>query len=71
MDTYSIEKKLNLLTEELKSEVMDFIDFLLLKRKSNATQKKDQFDFLWEGGLSEAGQEFSSVELQHRSTDWR
>ena len=71
MDAHSIERKLNLLTDELRREVMDFIDFLLLKKKSRDKKNQDRFDFSWEGGLSKIKDQYSSVELQHRLMDWR
>jgi hypothetical protein len=71
MDVHSIEQKLNSLTDELRREVMDFIDFLLSKKRAGTKQAQTPFDFLWEGGLSDVKDKYSSVELQHRSLDWR
>ncbi len=69
MDIQSIEYKLNTLPDELKEEVLDFIDFLISKNKHKTVATP--FDFSWEGGLSDSKEEYSSVELQHRATDWR
>ncbi len=33
METYDIESKINSLPDELKNEVVDFIDFLIMKKK--------------------------------------
>jgi len=50
---------------------MDFIDFLLVKKSANTQQNGDGFDFSWEGALSDIKDQYSSLELQHRSLDWR
>ena len=33
--------------------------------------KKKKFTFSWEGGLSELKEKFTSVELQHKVSEWR
>jgi len=65
----AIKTKLNELPENLKKEVLDFIEFLLQKHKKK--MKKKRFKFDWEGGLSELKQKYSSVELQHKALEWR
>ena len=69
MDIRSIEEKINDLPDDLKQEVLDFIDFLLIKksRKSDSAP----FDFNWEGAISEYKKAYSSVSLQHQAKDWR
>jgi len=69
MDIHLIENKLDLLPEDSKREALDFIDFLIAKRKRKAVMQ--QFDFTWEGGLANLKNMYSSVELQHKSTEWR
>ena len=69
MDIHSIEYKLNALPDELKEEVLDFIDFLISNKNHNTVATP--FDFSWEGGLSNSKEKYSSVELQHRAMDWR
>lgn len=65
-----IEVKMGQLPEDLKREVLGYVDFLLSKYKSSeATKKKFKFD--WEGGLSEIKEKFTSVELQHKTLEWR
>jgi hypothetical protein len=69
MNTRLIENKFNVLPDDLKREVLDFIDFLMAKRRHEKILS--QFDFTWEGGLTDFKDDFSSVDLQHRSMDWR
>ncbi|MCI5219446.1 MAG: DUF2281 domain-containing protein [Candidatus Electrothrix sp. LOE2] len=71
MKTSVIEYKLNALPDDLKKEVLNFIDFLLAKRKKEKTAPSRQFDFAWEGGLANLKDTYSSVELQHKATEWR
>lgn len=64
-----IQDKLETLPENLKREVLDYIDFLL--QKYDIKTKKGVFRFDWEGGLSELKDKFTSVELQHKVLEWR
>jgi len=48
---------------------MDYIDFLL--NKYEKTGKRAGFRFDWEGGLSELKNTVTSVQLQHKSSEWR
>ncbi|MBC8525554.1 MAG: DUF2281 domain-containing protein [Candidatus Cloacimonetes bacterium] len=65
----SIESKLNLLSDNLKREVLDFINFLITKKIPESIPA--QFDFTREGGLSDIKDQYSWVELQHQSMEWR
>ena len=69
METQLIQTKLDELSEELKKEVFDYIDFLLLKHYKGGKKGKLKFD--WEGGLSDLKEKYTSVELQHKATEWR
>ncbi|EFK05993.1 toxin-antitoxin system, antitoxin component, Xre family [delta proteobacterium NaphS2] len=69
MNTDLLEQKFNVLPDDLKREVLDFIDFLMTKRKKEKIQS--QFDFTWEGGLADLRDDFNSVDLQHHSMEWR
>ncbi len=69
MNTRLIEQKFNVLPDDLKREVLNFIDFLMAKRKQE--KMLGQFDFTWEGGLKEMKRNFNSVDLQHQSMEWR
>jgi len=65
-----IELKIRELPENLKREVLDYIEFLLRKYKDEKSREK-KFKFNWEGGLSELRKNFTSVELQHKALEWR
>lgn len=70
METQAIKSKLEELPEDLKIEAYDFIEFLL--QKHGATRaKKEKFKFDWEGGLSDLKKKYTSVELQHKASEWR
>jgi hypothetical protein len=65
-----IEVKLQKLPENLRREVLDYMEFLLKKYKGTKSNAK-KFRFDWEGELSEIRGEFTSVKLQHRTLEWR
>lgn len=65
-----IDIEMRELPEDLRREVLDYIEFLLRKYKGNVVKAK-KFKFDWEGGLSEMREKFTSVELQHRTLEWR
>ena len=66
-----IKSQLEELPEDLKKEVLDYIEFLILKYHKSEPVKKERFLFDWEGGLSELKDRYSSVELQHKAMEWR
>ncbi len=53
-----IEMKIRELPEDLRREVLDYMEFLLRKYKFRLKKPK-KFKFNWEGGLSEIQQKFS------------
>jgi len=66
----SIEREIQGLPEDLRRQVLDYIEFLSNKYASkHASAKKFRFD--WEGGLSKIREEFTSVEFQHKASEWR
>ena len=65
METHLIQTKL----EELKKEVFDYIDFLIMKQYKGG--KKEKFTFDWAGGLSNLKEKYTLVELQHKAMEWR
>ena len=66
----NIEMKFQELPEDLKLKVLEYIESLLnIHKKKKRNIKKFRFD--WEGGLSEIGDQFTSVELQHQALLWR
>ncbi len=64
-----IRDKIEKLPNSLKKEAFDYIEFLLYKHIK--TKHKTGFQFNWEGGLSEFKNENTSVELQHKASEWR
>jgi hypothetical protein len=70
MTTHEIEAKIQQLPENVVSEVVDFIDFLIVKYRSQETDQ-NALTFEWEGGLQQLNADFTSVELQHKAREWR
>jgi len=62
-----LQQKINNLPEDLKKEVMDFIDFLTSRKKIQRLKAKLD----WIGGLKDFKDQFTSVELQHKASEWR
>ena len=56
------------LPPDLQQEVADFVEFLLAKhvKRQRAAPKFD-----WAGSLADLRDEYTSVELQHKASDWR
>lgn len=71
MNSQLAEHKFRALPEDLKREVLNFMDFLLAKRQKEKKQHSGRFNFSWEGGLSDLKKRYNSVDLQHKSMDWR
>ena len=65
-----IEHKMRELPEDLRREVLDYVEFLLTKYRGKEIGTR-KFKFDWEGGLSEIRAKFTSVELQHKVLEWR
>jgi len=66
MDT--LENRIKALPPELQREVEDFVDFLLEKRSRKRHGKPS---FAWAGALKDLRDQYTSVELQHRISEWR
>jgi len=64
----ALEKKISMLPPELNREVEDFIEFLIEKRLK---RPKGKPKFKWAGSLKEMREQYTSVELQHKISDWR
>lgn len=60
-----IEVKMRELPEDLRRDVLDYMEILSRKYKGREAKAK-KFKFDWEGGLSEIREKFTSVELQQR-----
>ena len=73
MTASEIGNKIKELPEHLIPQVSDYVELLLNKYGSKASEgaKPNKFRFDWEGGLSELKGEYTSVELQHKASDWR
>lgn len=65
-----IERKIRELPEELRLRVLDYLEFLSEKYLKKG-KTKGGFRFDWEGGLAELKDKYTSVELQHKSLEWR
>jgi len=65
-----IEHKMQELSEDLRGEVLDHVEFLLKKYRGKEIGTR-KFKFDWEGGLSEIRTKITSVELQHKVLEWR
>lgn len=63
-----LEEIVRELPAELRVEVRDFVEFLLTKRGRSANQKLRQD---WAGALQAYKDQYTSVELQHLSLEWR
>jgi len=70
LEGYVMEKAYELfqkLPDDLKREVIDYIEFLLEKK---AKKKHGQLGFTWKGALKNMKDKYSSVELQHKALEW-
>ncbi|HLE80726.1 MAG TPA: DUF2281 domain-containing protein [Dehalococcoidia bacterium] len=68
MDT--IEERITALTPERQREVEDFVEFLLEKEKG-LRRRRSKPKFAWAGALSDLRPKYTSVELQHKVSEWR
>jgi hypothetical protein len=64
----TLEEMIQELPPELRKEVEDFVEFLLEKRKPKP-KGKPRFD--WAGALKDLRDQYTSVELQHKISEWR
>jgi hypothetical protein len=55
------------LPPEMQQEVQDFIEFLLEKQ---GRRPKGPFKLDWRGALRDLRDQYTSVELQHKITEW-
>ncbi len=65
------------LPSKAQNEIADFIEFISMKylQSGKNIKKKpvntDDFKFNWEGSLSEYKSTYSSVDMQHKASEWR
>ena len=64
----SVEERIKALPPELRKEVEEFIDSILKKRRRKSP-KKLKMD--WAGALKDLRDKYTSVELQHKISEWR
>ncbi len=64
----SLDDMVRRLPPERRTEVMDFVEFLLTKAGSKPRPK---MSCDWAGGLEEMRKEYTSLELQHQASKWR
>lgn len=64
----SLDELVKELPPDSQAEVRDFVEFLLGKTKRKSVGKLRQ---TWAGALSDFADEYTSLELQKKSLDWR
>lgn len=64
----TLEEKIRALPTELQQKVEDFMESLIRRR---AKKEKRMMKLDWRGGLKHLRDKYSSVELQHKSLEWR
>ncbi|PIU57158.1 MAG: hypothetical protein COS88_01970 [Chloroflexi bacterium CG07_land_8_20_14_0_80_51_10] len=63
-----IEERIKELPPRLQQEVEDFVEFLLEKQQKKPRGKPN---FGWAGALKDLRGQYTSVELQHKISEWR
>lgn len=63
-----LQELLEELPPNLQKEVRDFAEFLLEKSKK---KPEGAPHFQWAGALKDLCDQYTSVELQHKASDWR
>jgi len=63
-----IEERIKELPPRLQEEVEDFVEFLLEKQQKKPRGKPN---FGWAGALKDLRGQYTSVELQHKISEWR
>jgi hypothetical protein len=64
-----LREKLDSLPPQIQKEAMDYIEFLVKKYRKRS--KKGPLNLRWAGSLADLKGEFTSVELQHKASEWR
>ncbi len=64
----NVKDLIDQLPPEYQRELQDFAEFLLQRAK--AKKKKEKLKLDWRGGLKEKKDEYTSVELQHKASEW-
>ena len=66
--TPTLKEKIEALPEALQKEVERFVDTLAAEPRP---ERSSGLTFSWAGGLAHLKEEFTSVELQHKASEWR
>ena len=69
MEIEKIESKINNLPPKIQNQIIACIDFL--SKNTGPHGKKYKLKFDWEGSLSDLGKKYTSVDLQHKASEWR
>jgi hypothetical protein len=69
MNKQMISTTVELLPDAVQQEVVDYVEFLLQKYRPQPERPPFRFD--WEGGFVESYGNMTSVELQHKASEWR
>ncbi len=64
----SIDERMKNLPPELQREVEDFVEFLVERRSKKGGSKPT---FTWAGALKDLRDQYTSVQLQHKISEWR
>ncbi len=64
----TLEEKIKALSPESQQKVEDYMESLGKKR---GKKEKRMMKLDWRGGLKHLRDKYSSVELQHKSLEWR
>ncbi len=64
----SLEELVRELPPDVEQEVRDFVEFVLQRRTRKPLGSPD---FEWAGALKDMRDQYTSVELQHKLSDWR
>lgn len=64
----TLEELIKELPAELRQEAENFVEFLLEKRLKKPRGKPN---FNWAGALKDLRDQYTSVELQHKLSEWR
>jgi hypothetical protein len=64
----NLVRKIDELPPELQTEIENFVEFLWVRM---AKKKPEKPSFSWAGTLKGLAGKYTSVELQHKISDWR
>ena len=65
-----IEARLKVLPEDVRKQVLEYMEFLLSKHQRRTNEARD-FRFDWAGGLADLADKYTPVALQHKASEWR